>query len=159
MILSFKPQFVGKILSGEKIHTIREDKTGRWKEGMKIHFWCGNPRNPSKNPYQFKEGICTGVQDIAFDVLDCKDIQDTNYALFIDTKEKIYKGVKDVDLISGSISIWKDKIKQLYDDSDVIINMAKNDGFDRVADFLNFFTINDYGIFEGKIIHWTDLRY
>jgi hypothetical protein len=31
MILSFKQQFKEKILSGEKIHTIREDLGRRWQ--------------------------------------------------------------------------------------------------------------------------------
>lgn len=41
MILSFKKQFESKILEGSKIHTIREDKPNRWKEGNKIHFATG----------------------------------------------------------------------------------------------------------------------
>jgi hypothetical protein len=56
MILTFKERFVPLILSGTKIHTIREDKYNRWKVGMKIHFWCGNPRNISKHSYQFAKG-------------------------------------------------------------------------------------------------------
>ena len=59
MILTFKERFVEPILNSTKIHTIREDKYNRWKKGMKIHFWCGNPRNITKNPYQFAEGtVC-----------------------------------------------------------------------------------------------------
>ncbi|MFT3753703.1 MAG: ASCH domain-containing protein [Paludibacter sp.] len=57
MLLTFsKQQFVDRILSGDKIHTIREDKTNRWKAGTKIHFWKGNPRNVKNNPYQFATG-------------------------------------------------------------------------------------------------------
>lgn len=33
--------------------------------------------------------------------------------------------------------------------------LAKNDGFDSVSDFLDFFDKD----FRGKIIHWTDFRY
>lgn len=37
-----------------------------------------------------------------------------------------------------------------------LLNMlAKNDGFDSVEDFFNWFN-KDY---KGKIIHWTELRY
>lgn len=58
MILTFsKQQFVDRIISGVKRHTIREDKTNRWKPGMKIHFWKGNPRNVKLNPYFFATGI------------------------------------------------------------------------------------------------------
>lgn len=41
MILSFKEQFIPKILDGTKIHTIREDKKNRWEAGKKIHFATG----------------------------------------------------------------------------------------------------------------------
>lgn len=64
MILSFsRDSFVKDIKVGLKIHTAREDKLCRWKPGMKIHFWKGNPRNTrGKNkPYQFGEGICDKV--------------------------------------------------------------------------------------------------
>lgn len=68
MILTFKPQFVEPIKAGTKIHTIREDKKGRWKTGMKIQFWNGNPRNVKAKPHQFQSGICTDVKQINIDI-------------------------------------------------------------------------------------------
>lgn len=65
MILTFSnPQFVTRILEGAKIHTIRDDKTNRWKVGRKIQFWSGNPRNVKNKPYQFASGICTETEHI-----------------------------------------------------------------------------------------------
>jgi len=65
MILTFsKAKFVHRIIDGNKIHTIREDKYNRWYAGRIIQFWFGNPRNVKNNPYQFKEGICTSTQII-----------------------------------------------------------------------------------------------
>lgn len=65
MILTYSfDKFVPAILSGEKIHTIREDFYERWKPGMSIQHWRGNPRNVKSNPYQFAVGECKGVQDI-----------------------------------------------------------------------------------------------
>jgi len=65
MILTFSnPQFVTRILEGAKIHTIRTDKTNRWKVGRKIQFWSGNPRNVKNKPYQFTSGICTKTENI-----------------------------------------------------------------------------------------------
>lgn len=61
MILGFKKQFVPKILDGAKIHTIREDKTRRWKKGMEIHFATGVR---TKDYEQFKGGKCTNVQEV-----------------------------------------------------------------------------------------------
>lgn len=77
MILTFKPQFVEPIKAGTKIHTIREDKKERWKPGMKIQFWNGNPRNVKANPHQFQSGICIKVYDIHidfyYDIITIKD--------------------------------------------------------------------------------------
>lgn len=59
--------FVDKIKDGEKIHTIREDKNQRWREGMEIHFATG-VRTPDYN--QFASGVCTGVQEIEIEYSD-----------------------------------------------------------------------------------------
>jgi hypothetical protein len=64
MILSFQPQFVEKVLNGSKLNTIRENAGDRWIKGTKIHFYKGNPRNVSQNPYQFGEGVVTEVLPI-----------------------------------------------------------------------------------------------
>jgi hypothetical protein len=65
MILPFsKQRFVDAILHGSKIHTIRRDAGSRWQPGRKIHFWFGNPRNVSKNPYCFAEGICSKTEPV-----------------------------------------------------------------------------------------------
>jgi hypothetical protein len=61
MILGFKEQFKPLILSGQKIHTIRQDFNDRWIEGLKIHFATG-VRTDKYNC--FKTGICTGIQKI-----------------------------------------------------------------------------------------------
>jgi hypothetical protein len=61
MILPFKHQFVPKILDGTKIHTIREDKHNRWKQGRLIHMATGVR---TKNYNKFTEQICTGTQKI-----------------------------------------------------------------------------------------------
>lgn len=67
MLLTFtKPKFEGLIKEKIKQHTIRADKHNRWKVGMKIHFWNGNPRNTrGKNkPYQFGAGIVERIEPI-----------------------------------------------------------------------------------------------
>lgn len=63
MILTYsRDEFVEGIKSGTKIHTIREDHKLRWKEGMSIQHWRGNPRNVRLNPYQFDSGTCKGIE-------------------------------------------------------------------------------------------------
>jgi hypothetical protein len=69
MILNFKTKdkqgretdFVNKILTGVKIHSIREDKHNRWKVGNNIHFAIGAR---TKHYRQFHEGTCKGLQKI-----------------------------------------------------------------------------------------------
>ena len=78
MILIFsKAEFVQKIIDGDKIHTIREDKTNRWKEGRIIQFWSGNPRNVKNNPYYFMERQCISTQKIEI----------KNKCIYIDNRE------------------------------------------------------------------------
>lgn len=61
MILSFKKEFKQPILDGTKIHSIREDRYNRWKEGMIIHMATGLR---TKDYKQFHEGICKSIQQI-----------------------------------------------------------------------------------------------
>lgn len=61
MVLSFKEQFIPKILDGSKIHTIRRDPERRWQKGVKIHFATGVR---TKDYNQFHEGVCRFNQAI-----------------------------------------------------------------------------------------------
>lgn len=61
MVIGFKEQFVQKILSGEKFHTIRRDKNNRWKKGMIMHMATGMRTKKYK---QFAQRVCTGTQRI-----------------------------------------------------------------------------------------------
>ena len=62
MIIGFKPQFCQKILDWSKIHTIRADKKGRWKEGNLIDMATGVRTKEFK--YFCRDRHCTGVQRI-----------------------------------------------------------------------------------------------
>ena len=67
MLLTYsKDKFVDAIKNGTKIHTIREDPKQRWKPGMAIQHWRGNPRNVRQKPYHFATGECKSVQEIEF---------------------------------------------------------------------------------------------
>ena len=63
MILSFKPQFIHPIQVGTKIHTIREDKTNRWKPGRKIDFFTGRYTNKDRRRFAPSKE-CVSVQKI-----------------------------------------------------------------------------------------------
>ncbi len=67
MLLTFtKRKFEGLIKQGIKAHTIRLDKNNRWKVGMSIQFWMGNPRNTrgKEKPYQFGTGVVKEILPI-----------------------------------------------------------------------------------------------
>lgn len=136
MILSFsKDIFKDRILSGEKKHTIRTDKTERWKKGMLIHFWRGNPRNTKSDPkpYEFHQTHCTSVQKIEF-----------RYRL---KNEGMSNESREVKIfIEG---------RDVTHDGDIIDSLVVNDGFDNRVDFFNWFNED----FKGKIVHWTKLKY
>lgn len=61
MVIGFNPQFKEKILSFEKIHTIRDDKNDRWNAGIPMQMATGVR---TKNYNCFKETICSGYQRI-----------------------------------------------------------------------------------------------
>lgn len=132
MLLTFsKDSFVYDIQSGNKIHTIRHDKSDRWHAGRKIHFWRGNPRNVKANPYQFDEGVCSSVQRIAI----------RWYADEEGTKEPY---------------VWIDgKILGVGFDANNNRELALKDGFTSTYEFFEWFNED----FDGKVIHWTDFKY
>lgn len=53
--------FVAPILDGTKIHTVREDKPGRWKPGLTMHMATGTR---TKNYNCFKEEVCQATQRV-----------------------------------------------------------------------------------------------
>lgn len=103
MILSFKHQFVPKILDGTKIHTIREDPHRRWRPGRKIHFATGVR---TKNYHCFKNGTCIYVQPIQFD-LDLIRVghpnDDTLHPLSSETVDRLAKN----DGFDSSIELFR----------------------------------------------------
>ena len=125
MILSFKPQFVKPIKAGTKIHTIRKDPHGRWKPGRKIHLATGVR---TKHYEQFRSGVCVSTQEIYIKWCSRHGHWMGDTLTFVDGT-----AVK----------------------SDIIEQIAINDGFESVQDFFAWFSED----FSGKIIHFTDLRY
>lgn len=110
-----------------KLHTIRKDTSNRWKAGNDIHF-CINVR--TKNQFQFAPIVkCVSTQKI-----------------FIDYNEASvdWFGLEPVVSIDDKI-LSEEEVEIL----------AKNDGFDSVETFLEYFNTD----FIGKIIHWTNLKY
>jgi len=112
-----------------KIHTIREDKKGRWKIGMNIHFkeWTNKPYRSAM--YQFAP------------IVKVKSIQDIEIKWGISNK-----GMANED---------KYVIVKIDGNSFDINELVKNDGFESNREFFEYFNKD----FKGKIIHWTDVAY
>jgi hypothetical protein len=133
MILAFKPQFIEKIKKGIKIHTIREDKGGRWIPQRAIQMATGVR---TKNYLKFNDEICLSVQSIEIKyaemnfLVDGKSIAKTNNTFMVAIDNRILS-------------------------NDEVITLAINDGFKDLDEFKEWFTEDFY----GKIIHWTDFKY
>lgn len=138
MILSFKQDFPwgaptgfeDKILAGKKIHTIRADKSDRWQPGLLIHFATGVR---TKNYNQFYQDVCYSTQHIEIEPDQPRSANpgiDFGYSPLVVVDSRV--------LDAGEAS-----------------RLAQNDGFDRWEDFARWFS----DPFEGKLIHWTTIKY
>lgn len=141
MILTYSlPRFKYSILAKKKRHSLREDKPRRWRPGMSIQHWMHNPRNVSKSPHQFDEGICGGVQEV-----------------IIERMPRAENGI--------GLRVWIVPDPLFYSDHEKralsvahIQRLALNDGLS-VAQFRKWFVPAHAPIWKGRIIHFTDLKY
>jgi hypothetical protein len=118
-----------------KIHTIREDKTNRWKVGSNIHFVINNR---TKNRFQF----APVVPVVRIQFIKISYIPGSIFPLILILDEGTLKNVLD-------------PIENHFEYITQISDLAQNDGFDSWQEFLKYFN-QDY---FGKIIHWTDFKY
>jgi len=138
MMLKYKNKFKRSLICNEKkkilpkITSIREDKTNRWKLGNNIHFIINN-RTP--NRFQFAPVVkLVSTQKIEINYID--------------------KPFKEVDVYIDWRFIYS-TYTDIYLHSNLMHQIAINDGFDSIEQFFNWFNKD----FTGKIIHWTDLKY
>lgn len=61
MVIGFNKQFVAPILNGDKVHTLRDDKTERWIAGRSMQMATGVR---TKNYNCFKEDTCKSTQEV-----------------------------------------------------------------------------------------------
>lgn len=159
MILPFQERFEEKILSGEKIHSIRRDEKNRWRIKNKIHFVTNHRTKKQKC---FKEGLVVRVSDISINIL-LKTV--TIYGM-----EQKAADILRIFTI-GASEIYTSKRLTLRDDE--IELFAKNDGFDKSEEFFKFFEEQSKAfrlfkniegapkeaVFFGKLIQWTNFSY
>jgi hypothetical protein len=130
--------FPEDLASTPKKHTIRADEKNLWVPGRKIHMVVFNR---SKNRFQFAPTL--EVKAVQF----IRILWDYDEELEMNTP-CLYTGEKPdySDLMPWHYPTYGEKeMKQL----------ALNDGFDSIKHFFQWFNSD----FEGKIIHWADLKY
>lgn len=121
-------------MTNPKLHTIREDKNDRWKEGNKIDFFI-NCRQ--KDMFRFAP-VLPVVSTQKIEIVWVELFGNNVAHVFID-KEFIAKVKFGSEMmVTGNM-----------------LQLAQNDGFDTIEDFFSYFNKD----FTGKIIHWTDLKY
>lgn len=128
-----------------KVHTIRQDKSDRWKAGVMIDFFI-NVR--TENMFRFAPKmpvLSTQKVEIIYKQntqnLTCLGIT-YDRTITVNVDDKFYG---DAYLINDYV------VSSSY----MLEFFALNDGFDSVEDFCAYFNQD----FIGKIIHWTDLKY
>lgn len=134
------PKAEENIIAGVKLHTFREDKTGRWKPGFRIHH-CYSFR--SKNGYKcFFQNECVSTQNVLLLLL--------------------YRGRRGEEVYySLSVVVDRKELTQVQIEALVV-----NDGFRNREQFIEWFFPDKYSngerkrtMWAGKIIHWTNLKY
>lgn len=134
MILSYShTSFVPAIIQNTKIHTLRRDENDRWKAGMSIQHWFGNPRNSKSSipPFQFHEGVCDDFERIIV--------------------------FKDEYAYGYSCYVFRPDGSSLFLTPQACLSLATNDGL-TPKEFHDWFLAEE-GEFSGKIIHFTPFRY
>ena len=147
MILGYKmywpwggfTNFAKKILLGTKKHSLRIDENNRWRAGMKIQHAHGVR---TKRYMMFLKGECKSTQQIKIERHD--GILNDDYYVY----RVVIKGIQ---FVMGFKVTVDDKVLI----RETVDLLAANDGFDSTIDFFDWF----WDGFEGKIIHFTDLKY
>ena len=84
----------------------------------------------------------------------CTGMRTKNYKCFKSSKCKSVQRAKITITHIPSHTIWVLIDDRLLSDFEVSI-LAKNDGFESVQDFAQWFKDG----FSGQLVHWTDLKY
>ncbi|AKD55048.1 hypothetical protein [Spirosoma radiotolerans] len=137
MILGFRTThkgrptgFVEKINSGQKIHTLREDKNQRWRAGRHIEFATGVR---TKQYSQFKNDTCKSTQRVFM------SMGQVRLEISIDDTYLYPPDIKELAINDGF-----DTVEDFYNWFVPLVQEAEKDG--------------KHGL-PLRLIHWTDKRY
>lgn len=131
-----------RTIFNSKLHTIREDKSNRWKAGNDIHMVINNR---TKDRFQFAPVVkCVSVQKIRI-----KHTQSSR------SRPLIYIEIESQKTPGYMLCLDTYNPETKESSFGHIDKLALNDGFPSVEAFFQFFDRS----FVGKIVHWTDLKY
>lgn len=117
-----------------KLHTIRKDEKNRWKPGTKIDFFINTRK---KDMFRFAPVLpVVSVQRISIK-------HENTYT---------HKKTATIEIDGNWFAAYNFNKNNIYGKLELLI---KNDGFNSVEDFFNYFNED----FDGKIIHWTNFKY
>lgn len=160
--------FKQKIQAFEKIHTFRLGH--RFKPGDLLHFWDGAPRNrflvPKAEPFTIpisKKVVYKMVRMESVEVLVPCVYATENFKMIFEDAPGL-EGIKDNFLVHFTIEGHQLGELTIANHSHKFCErITKNDGFDSIADFFEFFNTvrkqKKTDVLEGQIIHWTKFRY
>jgi len=137
MIIGYKKKFPWgtetnfkrKILEGTKLHTMREDPHDRWHAERKIQHAHGVR---TKQYDHFADGECKSTQKVTIKYWK------SFVSVYIDNDFFYNSTCRKGGIISNRM-----------------IKLIRNDGFESIEDFFRWFKVD----WNGKIIHFTDLKY
>jgi len=124
-----------------KLHTFREDPHDRWKAGMSIQMVYRGPK------YSIADHFNKGIPELE----KCKSIQKIGMKWSI--RKEALKIFIDHKLFAVIPCAGNVHVNEPFLSNGVLL--AHNDGFDNTRLFVNWFNKD----WQGKIIHFTDLRY
>lgn len=126
--------FVEKILSNIKTHTIRRDEENKYIPSLCFEFVSTDTMSEKNTDFVFAKGRVSKVQNIEIKIKPSINYYD-NSEFFVDDNNILNVSLDGVDL-----------------DCDRIFNLSKNDGFESLKDFFEYF--QGKLPFKGKLIHW-----
>lgn len=123
-----------------KLHTIRKDELNRWKPGMSVQ---GYYHARTKRSRKIFDGQCVSVQSIK---ITYRQNNGFSQSVEIQIDKKVWMVVLNIHPVTGEY--------EMHNIPETIYDLIINDGL-TPQQFFKWFNVN----FEGKIIHFTDLKY
>lgn len=154
---------------GLKPQTIRRHLRGHRQRvpGKPLHFWSGNPRNPTKLPFALdmhlgssaywmyvKESHIVRDADLDIDSMpNFQQFEDFGLVSHKDAVPVLY-ALEEIDVKPSTCDVWVGGVPL---NAKEIFRLSRYDGFESVEKFFDYFypEPEEKGVWSGEILHWT----